>query len=137
VAARLNISGQAFSGRATSPGDFRRNLDYSVFSIGGEGQFFLWGGNAYRHLGGYLIAGASADFERFSASYWDPDDDPSRVERRTRLGGTAGFGYSFRPNGGVRWTVEAVFHKTLTSSDTLAGDPPAGDFVKIGAGVVF
>ena len=38
---------------------------------------------------------------------------------------------------GLRFTMEATFHKTLTTHDVDAGDPPSTDFVKLGFGFVF
>ncbi len=53
------------------------------------------------------------------------------------MGGSLGFGHSFGYDAGLRFTLEATYHKTLTSHDVDAGDPPATDFVKVGFGFVF
>ena len=57
--------------------------------------------------------------------------------RKSRLGGSLGIGHSFGYDAGLRFTMEATFHKTLTNHDVDAGDPPSTDFVKLGFGFVF
>lgn len=137
LAFRLNVNGSTFSGHGDEPGYPRYNTQNSMFSVGGEAQIFLGNGNAQRHIGSYLIGGLSADIERFTASYDDPNFYPDTVLNKTRLGLNVGFGHSIRYVGRWRWTFEATFHKTLTSHDTNAGDPPASDLVRLGAGIVF
>jgi len=62
---------------------------------------------------------------------------------KTRLGGLAGIGYSFRPFGRWRTNVELAFHKTLSGYDTNTlpdlGNPglPPADFFRLTYGVVF
>ncbi len=137
MAFRLNLSGTTFSGHADEPGYDRYNLQDAMFSLGGEVQLFMAGGDAQRHLGSYLIGGLSVDLERFSASYGDPSFYADNAVSKTRLGATVGFGHSFRYVGRWRWNMEVTFHKTLTAYDTNAGDPPPADFVRVGAGIVF
>jgi len=48
-----------------------------------------------------------------------------------------GIGHSFGYDAGMRFNLEATFHKTLTGNDVGAGDPPSTDFVKLGFGWVF
>ena len=137
TALRLDLSGSANRGRATAAGYERLNLQQQMFSLGAEFQLFPGDGNAYRQSGTYFLAGVSADFERFDSSYGDPDYDPNNTYNRTRLGGVVGVGHTFRPNSGIRYSLEVAFHKTLSGSDTAAGDPPASDFVRVGFGFVF
>ena len=142
LALRLDVYGQTSSGRNDAPGFVSYNLQHQLFSLGGEAQFFPGPGDAYRHRGAYLLGGLSVDFERFSSSYGNPDWSGSRVDR-TRLGGLAGYGYSFRPFGRWRSNAEVAFHKTLggySSGDQPAPDGPAtppADFLRLTYGVVF
>ena len=133
LALRLNVGAVSFDGRDEQPGYPRYNLKDDMFSLGGEAQLFLGDGSATRHLGGYLIGGASMDWERFSGSQDDPSFYADSVDNRTRLAGVAGFGYSFRNSGRWRWTLEAVYHKTLTGT----GVWPGADFVRCSVGMLF
>lgn len=137
LAFRLDVNGMNFHGRSTYPGDPNLYLQNAMFSIAGEAQIFLGGGNALRHTGGYLIGGLSADFERFSLNEddWSYYNGPS--VNKTRLGLVVGYGHSFRYVGRWRWNIEGVYHKTLTGKDTTAGDPPGSDYVRVGIGMVF
>jgi hypothetical protein len=140
LALRFNVSGQNFSGDWRPAGDQSMNTEDSFWSIGGEAQMFLGNGNAMRHLGAYLIGGVSVDFERFSFSVDDPSfygNDTWGAVNKTRLGGTVGMGYSWRTVGRWRWTMEGVYHGTLSNHNTDAGDPPAADFVKFSFGMIF
>jgi len=140
LALRLNLTGMNFSGHRNdaNPPGYRYRAQDSMFSLGGEAQVFLGDGNAMRHTGSYLIGGLSLDLERFDISVNDPNNFDALIAdtvTKSRLGLEAGFGHSFRYYGRMRWTLEAVYHKTLTG--TAEGDPPASDFVKISYGVVF
>ncbi len=137
VALRLNFCGQGSDGSNTAPGKDRINLHHNIFSIGGEAEIYVGRGSAFRHRGTYLIGGISADFERFDRSFGDPNTDYTETSRKSRMGGTVGMGHSFGYDGGGRFTLETVFHKTLSGNDTGAGDPPSTDFVKVGFGWVF
>ncbi|BDU74552.1 outer membrane beta-barrel protein [Mesoterricola silvestris] len=137
LAWRLNLSGQTFSGHVDEPGQFRVNTQDAMFSIGADAQIFVGGGNAQRHIGTYLIGGLALDLERFSSSYDDPSYYPDTVTNKSRMGLNVGIGHSMRYIGRWRWNFEATYHKTLSSHDTGAGDPPAADFIRLGAGVVF
>ena len=141
-ALRLDIYGQTTTGENDAPGFQSYNLQHELLSLGGEAQYFPRGGDAYRHRGVYFLGGLSADFERFTSSYGDPDWSGSRVDR-TRLGGLAGCGYSFRPFGRWRTNAEVAFHKTLTGTGSdlqpapySPATPPA-DFLRLTYGVVF
>jgi hypothetical protein len=140
LAIRLNLSGSAEDGKNTvpnSPGSSTINLRHSLFSIGGDLQLFPQG-TAFRHRGLYFIAGLSADFEKFEGSVGsDPAYYPDYSASKSRLGGSIGLGHSFGYDSGMRFTMEATFHKTLTGKDATAGDPPSTDFVKLGFGFVF
>lgn len=136
MAVRFSLAGESFSGKATAPGYVGLNLEQRMISLGAEGQFFLANGSAYRQSGAYLLAGVSADFERFESSYGDPYYDDGQSLNKTRLGGLLGVGCTFRRPGGLRYLVEAAYHKTLTNKDTSAGDPPASDFIRFSFGVV-
>jgi hypothetical protein len=140
LAIRLNLSGSAEDGRNTtpnSPGSGTINLRHSMFSIGGDLQLFPQG-TAFRHRGLYFITGLSADFEKFEGSLGgDPTYYPDYSASKSRLGGSIGLGHSFGYDSGMRFTMEATFHKTLTGKDSSAGDPPSTDFVKLGFGLVF
>lgn len=145
-ALRLNVGGVTFTGDGNLAGmDYRDptatvhgNLQDSMWSVGGEAQLFFADGNAMRHVGSYFIGGLSLDFERFSWSQFnDPNFYPDAVTNKTRLGADVGFGHSFRGVGRWRWTLEGVYHTTLTNADTNAGDPPASSFVKVSVGMIF
>jgi len=137
VAVRLNIGGQSTDGTNTAPGYDRINLQHQLFSVGGDLQVFPGTGSAYRHQGTYLLGGLSADFERFDRSFGTPNWDETDSTRKSRLGGTLGVGHSFGYGGFGRFTLEGSYHKTLSSHDMAAGDPPATDFAKVSLGWVF
>lgn len=136
TAFRLSLGGQSFTGRATAPGYESLNLQHQMFSLGGEAQFFPGEGSAYRQSGTYFLVGASVDFERFDASYWDPNYYPTDTLNKTRMGGIVGIGHTFRRGVGLRYLVEGAYHKTLTQHDTAAGDPPASDFFRFSFGII-
>lgn len=136
LAIRLNLSGSAENGTNRAPGESTINLRHSQFNLGGDLQIFPQG-TAFRHRGLYFVAGLSADFEQFDRSFGDPLYDYTDTTRKSRLGGSLGIGHSFGYDAGMRFTLEATFHKTLTSHDVDAGDPPSTDFVKLGFGFVF
>lgn len=138
LAIRLNLGGQTCNGSNTAPGYERINLRHSIFSVGGELQFFT--DSAFRHRGTYFILGASADFERFDSNldddyhyYWDDGD----TTRKSRMGAVGGIGHSIAYGGGGRFTFEVVFHKTISGNSTREADPPSTDFVKASFGWVF
>jgi hypothetical protein len=136
LAIRLNLGGSSENGTNRAPGFPNINLQHSMFNIGGDLQIFPQG-TAFRHRGLYFVAGLSADFERFDRSFGDPQYDFTDTTRKSRLGGSVGLGHSFGYDAGMRFTLEATFHKTLTGNDVNAGDPPSTDFVKLGFGFVF
>ena len=136
LAIRLNLSGSSEDGVNRASGYSDINLRHSIFSLGGDLQIFPQG-TAFRHRGVYFIAGLSADFERFDRSFGDPQFDYTNTTSKSRLGGSVGIGHSFGYDAGMRFTMEATFHKTLTGNDAGAGDPPSTDFVKLGFGFVF
>ncbi len=138
LAVRLNLSGSTENGLNRAPGYANINLQHSMFSLGGDLQIFPQG-TAFRHRGLYFVAGLSADFERFSGSQGsDPGYYPDFSTNKTRLGGSVGIGHSFGYDAGMRFTMEATFHKTLTgTSDNTADMTPSADFVKLGFGFVF
>ena len=108
----------------------------------GRRSHFPGTGDAYRHRGAYLLGGLSLDLERFRSSYGDTYWYGYNVNK-TRLGGLAGVGYSFRPYGYWHTNAEVAFHKTLSSYDTNAqptvGDPatPPADFLRLTYGIIF
>jgi len=142
---RLNINGMVTNGSNTvvgfnEKGDYRKvNLQHQIWSVGGEMQFFTE--SAFRHRGTYFLAGLSGDFERFDRSFgnfdWDNYLDDVDTTRKSRLGGTFGIGHTFGYDAGTRFTLEAVYHKTLTGNDETKADPPSTDFVRLSFGVVF
>jgi hypothetical protein len=136
LALRLNLGGSSENGTNRAPGYSTINLRHSMFNVGGDLQIFPQG-TAYRHRGLYFVAGLSADFEQFDRSFGDPNYDYTDTTHRSRLGGSVGIGHSFGYDAGMRFTMEATFHKTLTANDVSAGDPPSTDFVKVGLGFVF
>jgi hypothetical protein len=137
LAIRLNLSGSSENGVNRASGYPNINLQHSMYSLGGDLQIFPQG-TAFRHRGLYFVAGLSADFERFDGSYGsDPAYNPDYTNNKSRLGGSLGIGHSFGYDAGMRFTLEATFHKTLTGNDVGAGDPPSTDFVKVGFGFVF
>ena len=136
LAVRLNLSGSSENGVNRASGYPNINLQHSMYSLGGDLQIFPQG-TAFRHRGVYFIAGLSADFERFDRSFGDPQFDYTNTTNKSRLGGSLGIGHSFGYDAGMRFTLEATFHKTLTGNDVGAGDPPSTDFVKLGFGFVF
>ena len=142
LAIRMNFSGSAENGTNRAAGETTINLRHSLFSLGGDLQIFPQG-TAFRHRGLYFVAGLSADFEQFDRSFGDLNSgyyyNNYNVDttRKSRLGANGGIGHSFGYDSGMRFTMEATFHKTLTGNDVNAGDPPSTDFVKLGLGVVF
>jgi hypothetical protein len=139
LAFRLDISAASTNGTNRAAGERTINLRHSQFNLGGEMQIFPQG-TAFRHRGFYFLAGLSADFEQFDRSFGDPQYDynySTDTTRKSRLGAMGGIGHSFGYDAGMRFTLEATFHKTLTGNDVNAGDPPSTDFVKLGFGFVF
>ena len=142
LAIRLNLSGSAENGTNSAPGEATINLRHSQFNLGGDLQIFPQG-TAFRHRGLYFVAGLSADFERFERSFGDLNSNyyynnyAVDTTRKSRLGANGGIGHSFGYDAGMRFTLEATFHKTLTGNDVNAGDPPSTDYVKLGLGFVF
>ncbi len=141
LALRLNLSGSAENGASRAPGYTTQNLRHSQFNLGGELQIFPQG-TAFRHRGLYFVAGLSADFEQFDRSYGDLSTSYYNnydvdTTRKSRLGATGGIGHSFGYDAGMRFTLEATFHKTLTGNDISAGEPPSTDYLKLGFGFVF
>jgi len=140
LALRLNASGITFDGTGSAPQTYNWNVQDSVFSLGCEAELFLPDGNVERHLGTYLIGGLHTDFERFSASDYDPTYFAATTVNKTRLAATVGLGHTFRAYGRYHWTLEAAYHKTLTGTDSndLAGvGYPASDYLKFYAGFAF
>ena len=138
---RLNFNGMSTEGTNTASGYNDLKLKHEIFSIGGDMQLFLNGG-AIRHKGAYLLAGISADFERFDRSnsstfsdWWG--DANTDTTRKSRLGGNFGFGNSFGYGGGTHFTLEVGFHKTLSGNDQARKEPPSSDFMKVSFGWVF
>ena len=141
LAFRLNLSGSSENGRNQAPGEQTINLRHSQFNLGGELQIFPQG-TAFRHRGFFFVAGLSADFEQFDRSFGDINyyyynSAPVDTTHKSRLGAIGGIGNSFGRDAGMRFTLEATFHKTLNGNNVDAGDPPSTDFVKIAFGFVF
>ena len=142
LAIRLNLSGSAENGTNRAYNEPTINLRHSEFNLGGDLQIFPQG-TAFRHRGLYFVAGLSADFERFERSFGDLNSNyyynnyAIDTTRKSRLGANCGIGHSFGYDAGMRFTLEATFHKTLTGNDVNAGDPPSTDYVKLGLGFVF
>jgi hypothetical protein len=140
LALRLNVSAITFDGTGSAPRTYNWNVQDSMFSVGGEAEIYLPDGNAQRHLGTYLIGGLHTDFERFSASDYDPTYFAATTVNKTRLAATAGVGHTFRAYGRYHWTLEAAYHKTLTgtdSNDSAGVGFPASDYLKVYAGFAF
>jgi len=143
LAFRLEFMGQSETGQSRAEGYESLDLRHDLFGIGAEVEVFLGTGSAYRHKGTYLLGGITADFEKFSwnsgNSYYDTYGyyDNWDSQRKSRMGVLAGLGHSFGYGGGSRFTMEAVYHKTLTNHDINAGDPPSTDFLRLGFGWVF
>jgi hypothetical protein len=142
LAIRLNLSGSAENGTNRAPGETTINLRHSMFNLGGDLQIFPQG-TAFRHRGLYFVAGLSADFEQFDRSFGDINSGyyyynyNVDTTHKSRLGATGGIGHSFGYDAGLRFTLEATFHKTLSGNNVDAGDPPSTDFLKVGFGFVF
>lgn len=141
LAVRLNLSGSSENGTNRAAGEATINLRHSIFSLGGDLQIFPQG-TAFRHRGLYFVAGLAADFEQFDRSFGDISSGyyyNSNVDttRKSRMGGNVGIGHSFGRDAGMRFTMEATFHTTLTAHDVSAGEPPSTDFVKMAFGFVF
>jgi len=145
LAIRLNFGGQVTNG--TYHDDVGKlNLRHSMLSIGGDLQIFTR--SAYRHRGTYFLAGISADFERFEISAGSFDDglyDGYDIDstRKSRMGGNFGVGHTFGYDAGMRFTMEATYHTSLTGRDldTSTMDTlivaKSTDFVRLSFGVVF
>ena len=141
LAIRLNLSGSSENGTNRAAGEATINLRHSQFNLGSDLQIFPQG-TAYRHRGFYFVAGLSADFEQFDRSFGNLNydyynSDNIDTTHKSRLGGSFGIGHSFGYDAGMRFTLEATFHKTLTAHDVAAGDPPSTDYLKFGFGFVF
>lgn len=136
LALRMSFSGAGNNGTNTAPGQATINLHHSEFNLGGELEIYPDGG-AYRHRGFYFLGGISADFEQFDRSFGDPLYDYTDTTRKSRMGGTLGFGHTFGYDAGMRFTLECIFHKTLTGNNVDAGDPPNTDYARVGLGFVF
>ncbi|HET6330945.1 MAG TPA: hypothetical protein VFF76_09175 [Holophagaceae bacterium] len=141
TAIRLNLGFAANNGTNTAQGYSTLNLRHSQFNLGGDLQIFP-GEGAYRHRGFYLLGGLSADFEKFERSfgnfsYWDNYYYGVDTTNKSRMGGEAGFGNTFGGDAGPRFTLEVVYHTSLTGHDAAAGDPPATSYVRAGFGLVF
>lgn len=137
LAFRLNLGVQATDGSNTAPGYDKINLRHVMYSLGGDLQIFTQ--SAYRHRGTYFLVGVAADFERFDRSFDDIDDWYADIDstRKSRLGGNFGIGHTFGYDAGLRFTLEATYHKTLTGNDTAQAEPPSTDFVRLSFGFVF
>lgn len=139
TAIRLDVYGETGYGSNRADGYPSFDLRHQLLSIGGEMQVFPGLGNAERHRGGYFLGGLSMDLERFESSQYDYGSGVSR----TRLGGTVGAGFSFRPYGFWRSNIEVAFHKTLTGTDagsdaaSISPGTPAADFVRFTYGIIF
>jgi hypothetical protein len=137
---RLDVYAQGTSGEDTAPGYASYDLHHTLFSLGGEGQYFLPTGDAYRHRGPFALAGLSMDLERFTLDYGDPFYNSYSVNK-TRLGGLLGLGYAFRPYSGWRSDVEVAYHKTLDPGSTAYNFPvpptPSADFVRVTYAIIF
>jgi hypothetical protein len=118
------------TGANTAYGYKDLGLTYIAFGASGELQIFF--DESYRHRGTYIFGGAAINNETFSES------DTSFMERKVRLGATAGLGHTFtRPGGRGGWTIELAYHATLSAKDTAAGDKVAADHIRVGVGYVF
>jgi hypothetical protein len=142
LALRLNLSGHSMDGSDTAPGFPKIYLRHRTFSLGGDMQIFTQ--SAYRHKGLYFLAGLSADFESFDRSFdnlnnydyeWNSYQDVD-VSRKSRLGGTLGIGHTFGGDAGLRFNLEAAFHKTLSKTDDV-GLYPNADFLRMSFGCIF
>ncbi len=136
LAMRLSFSGASNTGTNTAPGQATINLRHSQFNLGGELEIFP-DGSAYRHRGLYFLGGISADFEQFDRSFGDPGWDYTNTTRKSRMGATVGVGNTFGYDAGARFTLELVYHATITGNDLAAGDPPSTDYLRLGLGWVF
>lgn len=142
LAIRLEVFGQSEGGRQHADGYQDIDLQHQLIGVGGEMQIFLGDGNANRYRGLYLLAGVSADFERFDKNYGYSDygywyTDSVDSTHKSRLGLLVGIGHAFGYGGAPRFTMEAVYHKSLTGTNTAAGDPPSSDFLRLGFGFMF
>lgn len=140
LAFRFVLGGQTHRGQDRATGHDTIHLRHSMLSLGGDVQIFT--DSAFRHRGTYFIGGLSADFEKFERSFYDLDDEwtyPEDInsEGKTRLGANFGIGHSFGYNSGLRFNLEATYHKTLTGNDTHNGEPISCDFARLSFGVVF
>jgi hypothetical protein len=140
LAFRLNLNGSSENGTNRAPGESTINLRHSQFNIGGDLQIFP-NGTAFRHRGFYFVAGLSADFEQFERSFGNLNyyynNDGIDTTHKSRLAASGGIGHSFGGDYGMRFNLEATFHKTLNGNNVDAGDPPSSDYVKVGFGFVF
>lgn len=136
VAFRVDFSGTSTNGSNTAPGYRKVNTRHGMFGLGAGLELYPEGGSAFRHQGLYFLGGVSADFERFDRSFGDVNYDYTMTDRKSRMGANVGLGHSWGRQGGLRFTLEATYHKTLTGIDKDY-QIPAADFVKIGFGMVF
>ncbi|HJU82796.1 MAG TPA: hypothetical protein VJ600_01160 [Holophagaceae bacterium] len=141
VAIRMNLNFNSNDGKNTAPGYATLDIRHTMFNVGGDIQIFP-GQGAFRHRGFYFLGGISADFETFeqrdpSYNYYYYYDNYYTTDRKSRMGGQIGFGHSFGGDAGARFTLELLYHTSLSAHDTNAGDPPATSYVKAGFGWVF
>jgi hypothetical protein len=137
VAFRIGFSGMGTEGTNTMKDYETLILSHTMFSLSGELQVFF--DNAYWLRGPYLVAGLSADFERFEQSYEDyygGEPVPIDIRRKNRLGCTVGIGQIFG-DGGMKLVLEVAYHATVTARDPARLDPTPSDFLRVGFGLVF
>lgn len=137
VAFRADLFGQAENGTNRAQGYETLNLRHQLFGIGGSVQVFPGDGSAYRQRGLYFLGGLSADFERFGYSHGDPNYDYTDTTNKSRMGLRVGLGHIFGYGGGPRFSVEGLYHTSLTGHNADNGEPPSTDYVQLGFGWVF
>lgn len=133
-ALRLNAGGFQTDGTNTAPGYSSVNLRHSLFSVGGELQYFLQ--SAYRHRGTYFFGGLNAHFERYDASEGEIDVHDTSSIRRSQGAYSMGIGHTFGLDSGMRLNLEAAYRRNMQERTNPLDRPPA-EFSTLSIGFIF
>jgi len=138
LASRMGLfwTGTEGTCKADGYGTVKVEREMTSFTVG----LALYYPSAAKPNGFYVHGNASADFDHTTMTYRPPDDfwanifqhDVTELNRRSRFGGMAGFGYVW--DAGIRFTLEVGWHRTLTGSRKGEWEHPPTDFVVVSAG---
>jgi hypothetical protein len=142
VAVRFSLTQMSFSGHANAlePGTLalEGGLHQRTYAFGTDAQVFFSGSQAAARTGTYLLGGLSLDQERFDTGASPFNGGIASSLNETRLALVYGLGHQFPlGSGNLRGTLELAYHKTLSLTNTAAGDPPAANYLRLSAGLLF